>query len=368
MSLWVDKFRPRKLGQLSYNENITRNLEALASSGDFPHLLVYGPLGAGKKTRVYATLYELFGPQVEKLKVDVNTFTLSSNRKLEINVLSSPYHLEITPSDMGNNDRIVIQDLLKDIASTEQVDFSSSFTTKSGPKHKFRIVIINEADSLTRDAQAALRRTMEKYSANIRIIMLCNTTSNIIAPIKSRTLLVRVPAPSIEEIAGILNKVAEKESVKFTTPSQAEITNFLSQIAINSDRNLRRSLLCFETILMQTELIDPKNFDFSTVTLDWEVILQNLAKSIMMNRTVANLAKTRVLLYELLAHCIPPRIILRKICFNLIEISNYNASLTHKLSEIAALFDERLSLGLKSIFHLEGFVAKLMVAIEKYSS
>jgi DNA polymerase III, delta subunit len=62
------------------------------------------------------------------------------------------------------------------------------------------VVVINEADLLTRDAQAALRRTMEKYMSNLRIILCANSTSRLIAPIKSRCLLVRVAAPSIEEV------------------------------------------------------------------------------------------------------------------------------------------------------------------------
>lgn len=363
MSLWVDKYRPKSLEQLSYHESITQNLAALASTGDFPHLLVYGPPGSGKKTRIYCTLHELFGPQVEKLKIDVKVFTTSSNRKLEFNVLSSPYHLEITPSDMGNNDRVVIQDLLKDVASTEQVDFSNQ--SKSASKHRFKVVIINEADSLSRDAQAALRRTMEKYSANIRIIMICNTTSNIISPIKSRTLLVRIPAPSHQEISNILSNIADKESVKFNPSNESKKQEFFDKVSKNSDSNLRKALLCFETILMQSELIAINNTDLAMIALDWEVIIQNLAKSIISNRTVANLAKVRVVFYELLSHCIPPRIILKKLLFNLIEVSNSNESITQSLVEIGAVFDERLSLGQKSIFHLEGFVAKSMVALEK---
>lgn len=67
--------------------------------------------------------------------------------------------------------------------------------------HKFSIVvIINEADTLSRDAQAALRRTMEKYMSNLRIILCANSTSRLIAPIKSRCLLIRVAAPSPEEV------------------------------------------------------------------------------------------------------------------------------------------------------------------------
>ncbi|EMG51089.1 Activator 1 40 kDa subunit [Candida maltosa Xu316] len=302
MSLWVDKYRPRTLDQLTYHDSITHSLRALAKSGDFPHLLVYGPSGSGKKTRIYCTLNEIFGSQVEKLKIDVKNFVTSSNRKLEFNVLSSANHLEITPSDMGNNDRVVIQDLLKDVASTEQVDF----TSQSRSRHRFKIVIINEADSLSRDAQAALRRTMEKYSSNIRLILVCNSISNIIAPIKSRTLLVRIPSPSVDDITNILSNVATKENLKFKASNELEMRNFYKDIATTSNRNLRRCLLSFETISMQNETINAKS-EVGKLTLDWEVIIHQMAKNISEKRTIPTLSKCRVTLYELLSHCIPAR-------------------------------------------------------------
>ncbi|KAG7191926.1 Replication factor C (RF-C) subunit [Scheffersomyces spartinae] len=358
MSLWVDKYRPKTLAQLSYHDRISQNLKALSASGDFPHLLVYGPTGAGKKTRVYATLQEIFGSAVERLKIDVKTFTTSSNRKLEFNVISSPYHLEITPSDMGNNDRVVIQDLLKDVASTEQVDFTSSKV-----KHRFKVVVINEADCLSRDAQAALRRTMEKYSANTRLILVCNSISNIIPPIKSRTLLVRIPKPTIEEIGDILNMVAKKEQVKFNSNDPQAITSFLNNLAEKSDRNLRRSLLAFETISMQNETIPITNNSGPQLTLDWEIIISGIADAVLKSRSVATLAKLRDAYYELLAHCIPAKIILKTLLFNLIEKLG-DSNVVPKLVELASDYDERLSLGQKSIFHLEGFTANAMVALE----
>ncbi|KAK6454744.1 DNA replication factor C [Scheffersomyces xylosifermentans] len=361
MSLWVDKYRPKNLGSLSYHGTITQNLQALARSGDFPHLLIYGPSGAGKKTRIYATLNEIFGSQVEKLKIDVKTFVTSSNRKLEFNVLSSAYHLEITPSDMGNNDRVVIQDLLKDIASIEQVDFNNQSSSKT--KHRFKVVIINEADSLSRDAQAALRRTMEKYSSNIRLILVCNSISNIIPPIKSRTLLIRIPSPSTEEISSILSHVARKESVKFSSTNEAEINKFLGTLADNSNRNLRKALLSFETVAMQNETIALNNSSLSIINLDWEVLIRNLSVTIRQNRNVATLAKVRVTMYELLSHCIPARTILKTLLFNLLELFTQQ-TLIEELVDLGSVFDERLSLGQKSIFHLEGFVAKAMVAID----
>ena len=207
-----------------------------AQSGDFPHLLVYGPSGAGKKTRIVATLKELYGPGVEKIKIDSRVFQTSSNRKLEFNIVASVYHQEITPSDVGNYDRVVVQDLLKEVAQTQQVDQSA--------KQRFKVVVINEADHLSRDAQAALRRTMEKYSPNLRLILLANSTSNIIAPIRSRTLLVRVAAPSHEQICDVLAYAAKKEN-------WSVVKGLHQRIAVESGRNLRKALLMYEAVHAQ---------------------------------------------------------------------------------------------------------------------
>ena len=207
-----------------------------ASSPDFPHLLVYGPSGAGKKTRVIATLRALYGPGVERVKIDARVFQTTSNRKLEFNIVSSIYHLEITPSDVGNYDRVVVQDLLKEVAQTQQVDTTA--------KQRFKVVVINEADHLTRDAQAALRRTMEKYSPNLRLILLANSTGNIIAPIRSRTLLVRVAAPSEEDIVKVLGEAGRKEGWQ-------TVENLNRRIAKDCGRNLRKGLLMFEAVHAQ---------------------------------------------------------------------------------------------------------------------
>ena len=132
-------------------------------------MLIYGPSGAGKKTRILATLRELYGPGVEKLRIDQRVFLTPGRKKLDVNVVQSNYHIgasatcddltpaELTPSDVGNWDRSVIQDIIKEIAQTQQVDLSV--------KKRFKIVVINEADMLSRDAQAALRRTMESACA-----------------------------------------------------------------------------------------------------------------------------------------------------------------------------------------------------------
>ena len=74
MALLVDRYRPRTLEALSYHPDLSERLGCLAASGDFPHLLIYGPSGAGKKTRITATLRALYGAGVEKIRIDSRVF------------------------------------------------------------------------------------------------------------------------------------------------------------------------------------------------------------------------------------------------------------------------------------------------------
>lgn len=191
----------------------TRNLTQegkQATGGDFPHLLVYGPSGAGKKTRINAILREIFGNNVDKVGIVQRVFTTPSGKKLEIPIISSNYHMEMNPSDVGTQDRLVVQELIKELAQTQQIDAnatrkfkgkaSSSSLHRSVCSSRRTVVVITEADALTRDAQSALRRTMEKYMQNLRIILVANNTSKLMAPIRSRCLLVRVAAPATDEV------------------------------------------------------------------------------------------------------------------------------------------------------------------------
>uniref|UniRef100_A0A1A8RFH9 Replication factor C (Activator 1) 3 n=1 Tax=Nothobranchius rachovii TaxID=451742 RepID=A0A1A8RFH9_9TELE len=125
MSLWVDKYRPTSLGKLDFHKEQATQLKHLVQCGDFPHLLVYGPSGAGKKTRIMCLLRELYGPGVEKLRIEHQTVVAPSKKKIEINTIASNYHLEVNASDAGNQDRVVIQELIKTVAQSQQIQSST---------------------------------------------------------------------------------------------------------------------------------------------------------------------------------------------------------------------------------------------------
>ncbi|KAI5791638.1 P-loop containing nucleoside triphosphate hydrolase protein [Peziza echinospora] len=346
--LFVDKYRPKTLEDLSYHEGLSARLKALATSGDFPHLLVYGPSGAGKKTRIVATLRTLFGPGVEKIKIDSRIFTTTSNRKLEFTIVSSVYHLEITPSDVGNYDRVVVQSLLKEVAQTQQLDLSA--------KQRFKVVVINEADQLSRDAQAALRRTMEKYSPNLRLVLIATSTANIIAPIRSRTLLVRVAAPTHPEIASVLANVASQ-----LTPPLPPLPLLNLRIAETSGRNLRKALLIFESLYAQNEVVT------ATTPIpppDYEALIQTIADEMLADHTPARILAVRAKLYDLLTHCIPATVVLKELSERIVR--GVDEVLKPEIVKWAAFYEHRLHTGAKVIFHLEAFVARVLRILEGY--
>lgn len=385
MSLWADKYRPKVLTKLSFHDDITDELTRLADSGpNFPHLLVYGPSGAGKKTRIMAMLRRLYSTNsVDNLKVDVKTFVTPSNRKLEFNVISSPCHMEITPSDMGNNDRVVIQDLLKEVGQTEALDFTGLFhiAAKNGDndsketeesassQRKFKVVIINESEKLSRDAQAALRRTMERFSATIRLILICDSTSNIIDPIKSRTLGIRIGLPEKDSIRQVFENILnnENEARKSFPEDWDDRCIVYDHIIEECDSNLRLGIMMLEAMYMNHDSI---NIQTPVIKPDWQLVIESLAKGIIKDRSVARLTTCRTVLYELLSHAIPGKLLLEKLMFNFIKLVDDFSGIHHNnqvkmdIVDSAALFDERLTLGSKDIFHLEGFITKVMLILE----
>ena len=140
----------------------------------------------------------------------------------------------MNPSDVGIQDRVVIQELLKNIAQTQNVAVtathdkedrkkafkgepseltpifppfpSAAYRAEFESRTLFPVVILTEVDRLSRDAQHALRRTMEKYMQSCRLILVCNSTTKVIPAIRSRCLGIRVPAPSTTEIVRLIRR------------------------------------------------------------------------------------------------------------------------------------------------------------------
>lgn len=160
-------------------KDIVDRLRSYARSGNLPHLMFAGPAGTGKTTSALALARELFGESWRDNFVELNA---SDERGID-----------------------VVRGKIKEFARTSPLGGSS-----------FKIIFLDEADALTNDAQAALRRTMERYSVNCRFILSCNYSSKIIEPIQSRCAVFRFRPLKAEEVKKYLRRIADKEGLKIT--------------------------------------------------------------------------------------------------------------------------------------------------------
>ncbi|KAM0943569.1 putative AAA+ ATPase domain, DNA polymerase III, clamp loader complex, gamma/delta/delta subunit [Dioscorea sansibarensis] len=341
--LWVDKYRPRTLDKIIVHEEIAQNLKKLVSEQDCPHLLFYGPPGSGKKTLIMALLKQMFGPGVEKVKLENKPWKIDAGSRtieLELTTLSSTHHIELNPSDAGFQDRYIVQEIIKDMAKVRPLDAKG--------KKGFKVLLLNQVDKLSREAQHSLRRTMEKYSASCRLILCCNSSSRVTEAIRSRCLNVRVNAPTHEQIVKVLEFIAKKENLQLPP-------GFAARIASQSNRNLRRAILSFETCRVQQY---PFTANQAISPLDWEQYVSEIASDMMKEQSPKRLFLVRGKLYELLVNCIPAEIILKKLLSELLK--KLDSELKHEVCHWAAYYEHKMRMGQKAIFHIEAFVAKFM--------
>ncbi len=183
--IWTEKFRPSKFHEVVGQNDIIKRVEALTNSLNIPHLLFAGPAGTGKSTLALIVVKELFK---EKWKEN---------------------YLELNASDeRGIN---VVREKVKNFART-----------KSLANIAFKVIFLDEADALTPEAQQALRRTMENYSATCRFILSCNYSSKIIDPIQSRCVIFRFKLLEKKDIEKVIQKIAEEENLTIS-PEAIEI-------------------------------------------------------------------------------------------------------------------------------------------------
>ncbi|MEM0372526.1 MAG: replication factor C small subunit [archaeon] len=173
---WTEKYRPKRLKDVVGHRPIVRRLEAYAEMKNMPNMLFAGMPGIGKTVCSIALANEIFGE------------TFAQN------------FLELNASDERGID--VIRGKIKDFAATLPYGGAD-----------FKIIFLDEADALTRDAQNALRRTMENYARTCRFILSCNYSSKIIEPIQSRCALFRFKPLPEEEITKRLEYIAKNEGL-----------------------------------------------------------------------------------------------------------------------------------------------------------
>lgn len=342
--LWTEKHKPTFFEDCDFHENLNDQLGNLINNNNLPHMILYGPGGGGKRTRINCILNKLFGRGA--LKTQKDTWRVKHNNKLiEINVRYSNYHAELTPSDVNFQDRIVLTKLIKESAT------NSTLFSNANKKNDFIVYVLYDVQKLTLEAQAALRRTLEKYSKKIRVIMVSERIGNIIPALKSRCLLMRVPSPNNEKIKKVLEEISRKE--KFFDSDA-----ILNIIVKKSKGNLRKAILMLQNAYL-TGVSDEKN-----MIEIWKLKIEDIVNKIWENQTPLAIRELRKEFYTLLCNQIPGSEIVKEMLYQVLRRLKTRRCIT-EAKKVAVDVDVNMNQGDKHIIHLEAFTVKLMIIVKK---
>ncbi|KAG1860699.1 P-loop containing nucleoside triphosphate hydrolase protein [Suillus subalutaceus] len=176
---WVEKYRPVTLDDVVSHKDITTTIVKFIDKNRLPHLLFYGPPGTGKTSTILAVARRIYGAEYKKQILELNA---SDDRGID-----------------------VVREQIKQFAETRTL-FSKGF----------KLIILDEADMMTQQAQAALRRVIEQYTKNVRFCIICNYVNKIAPAIQSRCTRFRFSPLPIAEVEKRVNCVVEAEKVNLT--------------------------------------------------------------------------------------------------------------------------------------------------------
>ena len=256
---WVERYRPKDLTDVSHQTEVISTLKNAVETNRLPHLLFYGPPGTGKTSVALALCRELFDPT--QLKRRVLELNASDERGISVVRDKIKHFASLAIGTSGSSTGGSTNDKSKSFftkkksntAATsaendnDKMDIDNDTTaasTKKYPNPPFKIIILDEADTVTRDAQAALRRVIEAYSKVTRFILICNYVTRIIEPLASRCAKFRFQPLPVESMKQRILYIAQEEQCRFEDDQAEEV---IEEILTLSQGDMRRAVTTLQS-------------------------------------------------------------------------------------------------------------------------
>lgn len=240
---WVEKYRPHKLDDIVGNEETIERLKMIVKDGNMPHMIISGLPGIGKTTSVHCLAYELLGPELyQQATLELNA---SDDRGIE-----------------------VVRNKIKHFAQTKILL----------PPGRHKIIILDEADSMTPGAQQALRRTMEIYSNTTRFAFACNQSLKIIEPLQSRCAILRYNKLADDQVLARLLEVAKAEDVRYNSEG-------LQALIFTAEGDMRQAINNLQSTVAGFGFVNDINV-FKIVDQPHPLVIQRILKSCVIDKNI----------------------------------------------------------------------------------
>ncbi|ARF09023.1 replication factor C small subunit [Catovirus CTV1] len=219
---WIEKYRPNKLDDVISHSIIVETLNNFINNNELPHLLFHGPAGTGKTSAIMAVARTLYKENYDVMTMEINA---SEERGIE-----------------------VVRNRIMQFANSKSMLFENQ---SSAP---FKLIILDEADAMTLDAQASLRRVIEKYTNNVRFCLICNYIKKIDVAIQSRCTCFRFAPLKMNYVKQKVYEILGKEKIKYTMGG-------VDTVVKRSNGDMRKVLNVLQSVSMAYDSIDEKNVD-----------------------------------------------------------------------------------------------------------
>ncbi|MBI4149667.1 replication factor C small subunit [Candidatus Woesearchaeota archaeon] len=315
-AIWTEKYRPASFADIKGQQEIVARAKAFVEKKNMPHLLFAGPAGVGKTTLALVIAKQLFGEGWQQNLLELNA---SDERGID-----------------------VVRHKVKDFARTRAIG-----------DVPFKIIYLDECDALTREAQQALRRTMENYTSTCRFILSANYSSKIIDPIQSRCTFFRFAPLAKEDITAIIDRISSQEGLQVTAPAKEALFEASGGDCRRAENLLQAAAslhtsITEEVVFSIASLAEPKEID--------EVLQLCLANKFIEARSK--------LLKVMLQYGLSGLDVIKQIQKELWEISLDNTKKMHLIEKCGEI-EFRLTEGSDQFIQLEALLSQIVLAGQK---